>query len=77
MSTTMRTAPNTDHFDAIAIGAGQAGVPLAPALAGSGRRTALIEREHAGGTCVNEGCTPTKTECERHSRLHGWYPDKR
>lgn len=43
------------------IGAGQAGGPLAGALAKAGRRTALIEREHAGGCCVNEGCTPTKT----------------
>ena len=43
------------------IGAGQAGGPLATALAGAGRRTALIEREHVGGTCINEGCTPTKT----------------
>ena len=48
-------------YDAVVIGAGQAGVPLAEALARSGRRTALIEREHVGGTCVNEGCTPTKT----------------
>ena len=43
------------------IGAGQAGGPLATALANAGRKTALIEREHAGGTCINEGCTPTKT----------------
>jgi pyruvate/2-oxoglutarate dehydrogenase complex dihydrolipoamide dehydrogenase (E3) component len=43
------------------IGAGQAGGPLAAALANAGRKTALIEREHAGGTCINEGCTPTKT----------------
>src|SRR5919112_1289048 len=49
------------HYDAVVIGAGQAGVPLSQALAGSGRRTALIEREHIGGTCINEGCTPTKT----------------
>jgi pyruvate/2-oxoglutarate dehydrogenase complex dihydrolipoamide dehydrogenase (E3) component len=49
------------HFDAAVVGAGQAGVPLAQALARSGRRTALIEREHVGGTCINEGCTPTKT----------------
>jgi pyruvate/2-oxoglutarate dehydrogenase complex dihydrolipoamide dehydrogenase (E3) component len=48
-------------YDAIVIGAGQAGVPLAAELAGAGRRTLLIEREHVGGTCVNEGCTPTKT----------------
>jgi pyruvate/2-oxoglutarate dehydrogenase complex dihydrolipoamide dehydrogenase (E3) component len=50
-----------ERYDAIVIGAGQAGGPLAGALATSGKRTALIEREHVGGTCVNEGCTPTKT----------------
>ena len=49
------------HYDAVVIGAGQAGVPLSQALARSGRRTALIERQHVGGTCINEGCTPTKT----------------
>lgn len=49
------------HYDAIVIGAGQAGGPLATALSKAGKKTALIEREHAGGTCVNEGCTPTKT----------------
>jgi pyruvate/2-oxoglutarate dehydrogenase complex dihydrolipoamide dehydrogenase (E3) component len=43
------------------IGAGQGGVPLSRALAQAGRKTALVEREHVGGTCVNEGCTPTKT----------------
>jgi pyruvate/2-oxoglutarate dehydrogenase complex dihydrolipoamide dehydrogenase (E3) component len=48
-------------FDAIIIGAGQAGGPLAGALAKAGRKVALIEREHVGGTCINEGCTPTKT----------------
>ncbi len=46
------------RYDAIVIGAGQAGGPLATALARAGRTTALIEREHVGGTCVNEGCTP-------------------
>jgi pyruvate/2-oxoglutarate dehydrogenase complex dihydrolipoamide dehydrogenase (E3) component len=50
-----------EQYDAIVIGAGQAGVPLSTALAGSGRRTLLVERAHVGGTCVNEGCTPTKT----------------
>ena len=49
------------HYDAIVVGSGQAGGPLATGLAQSGRRTALIEREHVGGTCINEGCTPTKT----------------
>jgi pyruvate/2-oxoglutarate dehydrogenase complex dihydrolipoamide dehydrogenase (E3) component len=49
------------QYDAIVIGSGQGGNPLAVALAGAGRKTAMIEREHVGGTCVNEGCTPTKT----------------
>jgi pyruvate/2-oxoglutarate dehydrogenase complex dihydrolipoamide dehydrogenase (E3) component len=53
--------PAAQHYDAAIIGAGQAGVPLARALAQSGRSTAMIEREHVGGTCINEGCTPTKT----------------
>jgi pyruvate/2-oxoglutarate dehydrogenase complex dihydrolipoamide dehydrogenase (E3) component len=51
----------TDRYDAIVIGAGQGGGPLATGLAGAGRRTALIERAYAGGTCINYGCTPTKT----------------
>jgi pyruvate/2-oxoglutarate dehydrogenase complex dihydrolipoamide dehydrogenase (E3) component len=50
-----------DHYDAIIIGSGQAGTPLAIELAKAGRKTALIEREHVGGTCINVGCTPTKT----------------
>ena len=49
------------HFDAIIIGSGQAGTPLSTALAGAGMKTALVERVHVGGTCINEGCTPTKT----------------
>ena len=48
-------------YDAIIIGAGQGGTPLATALAREGWRTALVEGKHVGGTCVNEGCTPTKT----------------
>src|SRR4051812_18647141 len=48
-------------FDAIIIGSGQAGPSLAVRLAQAGMRTALIEREHLGGTCVNDGCIPTKT----------------
>ncbi len=51
----------TENYDAIIIGAGQAGSPLSTALAKAGWKTALVEREHVGGTCVNEGCTPTKT----------------
>ncbi len=51
----------SQHLDAIVIGSGQGGTPLSMALAGAGLRTALIERSHVGGTCINEGCTPTKT----------------
>jgi pyruvate/2-oxoglutarate dehydrogenase complex dihydrolipoamide dehydrogenase (E3) component len=50
-----------DRFQAIVIGSGQGGNPLCLALAEAGLRTALIERSHLGGTCINEGCTPTKT----------------
>ncbi|HEY4034859.1 MAG TPA: FAD-dependent oxidoreductase, partial [Ktedonobacteraceae bacterium] len=49
------------RYDAIVIGSGQAGTPLSRTLAEAGWKTAIIEREHVGGTCVNEGCTPTKT----------------
>ncbi|MGH7502233.1 MAG: mercuric reductase [Longimicrobiales bacterium] len=49
------------QYDVIVVGSGQAGVPLAARYAGEGRRTALIERAEPGGTCVNRGCTPTKT----------------
>ena len=48
-------------FDAIVIGSGQAGPFLAARLAEAGWKTALVEREHLGGTCVNDGCIPTKT----------------
>src|SRR5437899_7960656 len=51
----------TKHYDAIVIGAGQAGGPLSTTLAKAGWKTAIIERVHVGGTCINEGCTPTKT----------------
>jgi pyruvate/2-oxoglutarate dehydrogenase complex dihydrolipoamide dehydrogenase (E3) component len=50
-----------DHFDLIVLGSGQGGNPLATAFAKAGKRVALVEREHVGGTCVNTGCTPTKT----------------
>jgi pyruvate/2-oxoglutarate dehydrogenase complex dihydrolipoamide dehydrogenase (E3) component len=49
------------HFDAIIIGAGQAGPPLAGRLTGAGMTVAFVERGLFGGTCVNTGCTPTKT----------------
>ena len=50
-----------DQYDAIVIGSGQAGTPLSIALAEAGRKTALVESQHVGGTCINVGCTPTKT----------------
>ncbi|MGA2097122.1 MAG: mercuric reductase [Candidatus Acidiferrum sp.] len=50
-----------DQYQAIVIGSGQGGTPLCQALANAGMRTAIVERAHVGGTCVNEGCTPTKT----------------
>jgi pyruvate/2-oxoglutarate dehydrogenase complex dihydrolipoamide dehydrogenase (E3) component len=49
------------HFDAIVIGTGQGGSPLTARLGQSGRKTAVIERGVFGGTCVNVGCTPTKS----------------
>jgi pyruvate/2-oxoglutarate dehydrogenase complex dihydrolipoamide dehydrogenase (E3) component len=51
----------TTQYDVIVIGAGQSGVPLATRMASAGKKTLLIEREHLGGTCVNDGCIPTKT----------------
>ena len=51
----------TDHYQAIVIGSGQGATPLCMALAAAGLRTVIIERRHVGGTCINEGCTPTKT----------------
>lgn len=53
--------PEPTRYDAIIIGAGQAGGPLSTALADAGRSTALIEANEVGGTCINWGCTPTKT----------------
>src|SRR4030081_1505239 len=48
-------------YDAIIIGTGQAGPPLARRLAASGMKVAIVERKLFGGTCVNTGCIPTKT----------------
>lgn len=50
-----------EKFDAIIIGSGQGGNPLAKRLSKEGQRVALIESAHIGGTCINYGCTPTKT----------------
>ncbi|GCE24782.1 mercuric reductase [Dictyobacter alpinus] len=53
--------PTITEYDVIIIGSGQAGGPLATAFGQDGKKTAIIERAHVGGTCINEGCTPTKT----------------
>lgn len=50
-----------ETFDAIVIGSGQAGNPLSHKLADKGWKVALVEKAHLGGTCINTGCTPTKT----------------
>ncbi len=50
-----------DSYDAIIIGSGQAGNPLAVKFAVTGKKVALVERESIGGSCVNVGCSPTKT----------------
>ncbi len=49
-----------NHFDAIVIGSGQGGTPLAIRLAKKGFKTALIEQRYIGGTCINDGCIPSK-----------------
>ncbi len=59
-----------ETFDAIVIGAGQAGPALAARCAKEGLRTAIIERGHFGGTCVNVGCVPTKTMVASARALH-------
>lgn len=51
----------SSHYDLIVIGSGQCGNPLAAAFHARGKRVAVIERDAVGGTCVNYGCTPTKT----------------
>ncbi|RYU89588.1 mercuric reductase [Mucilaginibacter terrigena] len=49
------------QYDAIIIGSGQAGAPLAKKLAEAGKKTLIVEKRFYGGTCINDGCTPTKT----------------
>src|SRR6202166_3489645 len=61
MMNTAITGSHMKHFDAIIIGTGQAGPPLAARFASAGKTVAIIERNKFGGTCVNTGCTPTKT----------------
>jgi len=58
------------QFDAIIIGSGQAGTPLAFRLASEGKQVAFIEKEHMGGTCVNDGCTPTKAYVASARRMY-------
>src|SRR2546421_7994354 len=50
-----------EQCDAIIIGSGQGGNPLSTTLAKAGWKTAIVERAYIGGTCINYGCTPTKT----------------
>ncbi len=60
----------TEHFDAIVIGTGQAGPALAARCDREGLRVAIIERSHFGGTCVNVGCVPTKTMVASARAIH-------
>lgn len=68
-----------EKFDVIIIGAGQAGNPLSKAFAAAGKNIALVEEKYVGGTCINVGCTPTKTmiasaevaHLARHARKYG------
>lgn len=55
------SARSDSHYDLIVIGAGQGGGPLAGAFARAGRRVAVVERAHVGGSCINIGCSPSKT----------------
>src|ERR671918_1607328 len=59
-----------ESFDVLIIGAGQAGIPLAHALAKVGKRVGLVERQHLGGSCVNFGCTPTKAVISSARMVH-------
>jgi pyruvate/2-oxoglutarate dehydrogenase complex dihydrolipoamide dehydrogenase (E3) component len=61
---------STKNFDAIVIGAGQAGPPMAGRLTAAGKTVAVIERKLFGGTCVNTGCTPTKTLVASAAAIH-------
>src|ERR1700753_583188 len=57
----MMASGGTEDFDAIIIGVGQAAPPMAARLASAGMSVAIVERHLIGGTCLNVGCTPTKT----------------
>ena len=58
---TLPDLSDAEQVDAIIVGTGQAGNPLALALSKAGKKTVIIENKFVGGTCVNTGCTPTKT----------------
>ncbi|MGC9342810.1 MAG: FAD-dependent oxidoreductase, partial [Bacteroidales bacterium] len=58
------------QYDAIIIGSGQAGTPLAFKFASKNKKVAFIEKEHFGGTCLNEGCTPTKAYVASARRMY-------
>lgn len=60
----------TESFDALIVGAGQAGPAIAARCSQEGLRTAIIERSHFGGTCVNVGCIPTKTLVASARAIH-------
>jgi len=59
-----------EKYDAIVIGTGQSGVPLAKTLAHEGWKTAIIERYFVGGSCINYGCTPSKTMAASSSVIY-------
>lgn len=67
---TTKQIPPMKHYDAVIIGAGQAGVPLAKKLAEAGKKTVLIEKRLVGGTCINDGCTPTKAMIASAKAVH-------
>jgi dihydrolipoamide dehydrogenase len=65
-----QTNTSMKHYDAIVIGSGQGGTPLAKKLANKGLNTAIVERRYIGGTCINDGCTPTKTMVTSARMMH-------
>ena len=60
----------TDEFDAVMLGSGQAANPLSSAFVRAGKRVAVVERALIAGTCINYGCTPTKTMAASAQRAH-------
>src|SRR5436309_14960727 len=59
-----------NHYDLIVLGSGQSGNPLAGQFSKAGKRAAVIERALVAGTCINYGCTPTKTMVASARRAH-------